>query len=122
VVPFLRSIDLLAMPSHKEGFSNALLEALACGVPVVVTDVGGNAEAVRDGVEGFVVPAGDQHSFQEAVLRMIKTPELRVTMARQARTRANHFSLEAMVKKTEKLYSDLTCRKLVNGPDLVYNN
>ena len=59
VEDFMAAADVFVLPSTKEGFSNALLEAMASGLPPVATDVGGNAEAVRNGVDGLIVPPRD---------------------------------------------------------------
>jgi glycosyltransferase involved in cell wall biosynthesis len=63
----LQSADLFVFPSHSEGLPQAVLEAMNCGLPVVATDVGGTAEAVKDGVTGLLVPARDRERLAKAV-------------------------------------------------------
>ena len=63
MLQLLRSADYLVLSSHAEGISNAALEAMALGLPVVTTKAGGMAEAVSDGVEGYVVPVRDNRPW-----------------------------------------------------------
>jgi glycosyltransferase involved in cell wall biosynthesis len=107
----LRACDVAALASEKEGFSNVVLESLAAGLPVVATDVGGNAEAIEEGESGYLVPRGDMRAFAERLARLIADPALRGRMAQRARQRARAFSLEEMIRKTELLYLEaLQCR------------
>lgn len=101
---FYRKLDVFAMPSLKEGFSNALLEAMACGVPVVVTAVGGNPEAVRDGKDGILVRPSDFNDFLLGLKKILFDDDLRKMMAREALAHAQEFSLERMIRQTEDLY------------------
>ena len=71
VLPFLRASDVFVLSSVIEGMANALLEALACGTPAVVTDAGGNGEVVQDGKTGFVVPRNDPQRLAEETLRLL---------------------------------------------------
>lgn len=103
----LQASDIYALPSLKEGFSNALLEAMAAGLPVVATDVGGNAEAVEHGRSGWIVPARDDGQFLSAVADLVDHPQERARMAAEAKNRARVFSLENMVRNVEALYTDL---------------
>ena len=74
VPDFLRAADLFVHPSHQEGFSNAILEAMAAGLPVVACDVGGNPEAVVDGVTGRLVPPGDPTTLAKAMAEILADP------------------------------------------------
>jgi glycosyltransferase involved in cell wall biosynthesis len=69
VARVLQAADLFALVSLWEGLSNALLEAMACGLPVLVSDVSGMADVVRDGVSGRIVPADDERAAREAFER-----------------------------------------------------
>jgi glycosyltransferase involved in cell wall biosynthesis len=105
----------LLTPSGNEGFSNAILEAMAACLPMIVTDVGGNAEAVIDGETGFVVPVGDAEALSGAILRMARVPELRARFgaAGLRRVEAN-FALERTVEAHLDVYRELLGkRKLV---------
>lgn len=83
----LRSADLFLLPSLSEGISNAALEAMACGLPIVTTDCGGMREAVDDGVEGFVVPARDPEAMASALAALAADTPRRRAMGRAARNR-----------------------------------
>jgi len=97
--------DLMVLPSFKEGFSNAVLEAMACGLPPVVTDVGGNAEALADGREGIVVAdPNDTAALATALARLLGDDALRATMSRASVERVQAFSLDAMATNTAALY------------------
>lgn len=108
----LSAVDLLVLPSLWEGLPNALLEAMAAGLPVVATAVGGTPEVVVDGVTGFLVPPRDPQALADAILRLLRDPELRQRMGEAGRARvAAHFSIEQMVHKTEALYEQLLAEK-----------
>lgn len=88
VPDLLRLADIGLNVSHEEGFSNAVIEGLAAGLPMLVTDVGGNAEAVPDGVAGLVVPSKSPEALARALVRLASEPALRTTMGETARARA----------------------------------
>jgi glycosyltransferase involved in cell wall biosynthesis len=81
----LPAFDLFALCSHSEGFSNAILEAMGMGLPVVATRVGGNIEMVEDGVSGYLVPPGDDHALGERLLALARDPALRRRMGEAGR-------------------------------------
>jgi glycosyltransferase involved in cell wall biosynthesis len=81
---WLAAADLFCLATRSEGWCNAIMEALACGLPVVTTRVGGNAELVRDGLDGLLVPFWDEQVFQGAVLRALATGWDREAIARHA--------------------------------------
>ncbi len=83
----LRRSDVFLLTSLSEGISNAALEAMACGLPVVTTDCGGMREAVEDGVSGRVVPIRDTEAVADALGRLASSPESRQAMGRAARAR-----------------------------------
>lgn len=101
-------LDVVALPSHSEGMSNALLEAMALARPIVATNVGGNPELVEEGKSGRLVPAADPGALAEAVLDLVADPEEARRMGREARRRvAEEFSLEGMAERHEALYRSL---------------
>jgi len=104
--------DLGILASHEEGFSNAVIEMMAAGLASVVTDVGGNGEAVRDGVSGFVVPPKSPGELGRAIARLACEPSLRNRMGHAARLRVKeHFGLEACVRSYVQLYEALLVGK-----------
>lgn len=100
--------DIGVLSSHQEGFSNSVLEGMAAGVAMVVTDVGGNAEAVMDGVSGLVVPARDPAALGQALLTLANDERARQLMAKAGRQRvADNFSLTTCVNRYAGLYQAL---------------
>jgi glycosyltransferase involved in cell wall biosynthesis len=100
--------DIGVLCSHEEGFSNSLLEGMAAGVAMIATDVGGNAEAVIDGVTGLVVPPRNPSALSQAILRLASDAGLRKRMGAAGRRRvAERFSLEACVARYARLYQAL---------------
>ena len=85
VAELLRGFDLFAMPSLTEGYSIALLEACAAGLPIVATDVGGNAEIVRDGINGVLVPARSEDALADALIGVLSHPLRMAEMGKASR-------------------------------------
>jgi glycosyltransferase involved in cell wall biosynthesis len=101
----LGAMDIFAFPSLSEGLPRAVMEAMAAGLPCLVMDVGGNAEAVRDGQTGFVVPLGDGPSFQAALTLLIKDLDLRKKMGAAGKKRAfTLFNPKRLAAKYTELY------------------
>ncbi len=106
--PCLAAADIGVLASHEEGFSNAVLEGMAAGLPMVVTDVGGNAEAVINGVCGLVVPPRDPEALAAALCMLADSCSMRVRLGQAARERAAAcFTVDACVAKYEQLYRDI---------------
>lgn len=103
-VGFLERLDLFVLPSRSEGMSNALLEAMAAGLPIVATDVGSNGEVLGGGDAGLIVsPSAD--AIAAGIRRLIGDPELAGRLARAARRRAKqHYALAGMAQRYETLY------------------
>jgi glycosyltransferase involved in cell wall biosynthesis len=109
VPEILKISDIGILSSHEEGFSNAILEGMAAGLPMVVTDVGGNSEAVINDQTGFVVPARNPEALAAALLKLANDKTLRLQMGALARKRIeSEFSLGHCARQYEKLYSGLT--------------
>jgi len=104
----MRALDLLVVTSTREGCCNAILEAMATGVPVVATDVGGNPDLIVDGESGRLFPHGDAEAGAAAVLALARDPDLMAAMGKACLARARRdFPMETMVRATSRLYEDL---------------
>ncbi|MBV9921861.1 MAG: glycosyltransferase, partial [Pseudonocardia sp.] len=107
----LRAADVFVLPSEAEGLSNALLEAGATGLGLLVTDVGGAREVVDDGESGVVVPAGDLGALSDALKRLVGDGELRQRLGRGARQRTiEQFSAAVVATRLADHYRRLAGR------------
>jgi L-malate glycosyltransferase len=108
VIPFLKMADVFFLPSRSEGFSNALIEAMACGLPCVATDVGGNAEAIDDGHSGFLAPSEDPSTCAAHLLRLLREPALAKIMgAAGRRIVEQRFTTQGMIDQLVAHYENL---------------
>jgi len=116
VLPCLWSMDVGCLtPASNEGFSNAVIEQMAAGLPMIVTNVGGNGEAVADGENGFVVPPLDAEALSRALIEVHRDPARASAMGRASRQRAvERFSLERMCAEHARLYLSL-CRPALDA-------
>jgi len=104
----LKMFDIFVLPSLNEGISNTILEAMATGLPVIATDVGGNPELVDNGETGFLVPAGDAEAMARAINRYVADPELTSQHGRNGRQKiVRHYSLDVMVDRYLAVYDDV---------------
>lgn len=104
----LSDISISVLPSLSEGLSNVLLEAMAAGVPVIATMVGGNPEIVEDGVTGLLVPARDSGALARALCLLLENPEMACRFGQAGRQRiSTEFHLDHMVRRTEQHYMEL---------------
>jgi glycosyltransferase involved in cell wall biosynthesis len=102
------ALDVYVCTSQTEGLSNVLLEAGACGLPIIATKVGGNPEIVTDGYNGFLVPPAEPEVIAAKALQLSLNSELRGIMGNRGRQRvASQFSITAMVRAHERLYGSL---------------
>jgi sugar transferase (PEP-CTERM/EpsH1 system associated) len=101
----LGSFDVFVLPSLAEGISNTILEAMATGLPVVATDVGGNAELVVHGTSGLLVPAADPQAMCAALEIYVRRPNDRIAHGQAGRNRAIElFSMDAMIDRYLRVY------------------
>ncbi len=111
ITAILASVDVSVLPSASESLSNAILESMAAGVPVVATRVGGNPELVTDD-RGLLVPPGDADALASAIECLLQNRAMRAEFGRNGRNFAqSNFTLAAMRKRHEELYQDLLDKK-----------
>jgi glycosyltransferase involved in cell wall biosynthesis len=104
----LAAADVFVLPSRSEGFSNAIVEAMAASLPVVATDVGGNAEAVKEGVTGFIVPPENPDAIASAITQLLSNPNRAFEMGLAGKAlAAKEFTLDAMMSRTTQVYRNL---------------
>lgn len=104
VAKYLSAADLFALPSRYEGFGIAVVEAMAAGLPVVASDVGGVPDVVRDQVNGRLVPPGDVERFAEAIIELATDSERRDDMGKTNMKAAGEYSTERMLERYYALY------------------
>ena len=104
---FLRDSDLFVLPSRNEAMPISILEALATGLPCVVTQVGENGDLVEYGRQGFVIPANSPSALAEALLRLLENPQLIQQLSQQALAKSAQYSLQRMIERTEGVYGEL---------------
>lgn len=113
----LASFDVFVLPSHREGFPRAAMEASAMGLPVVATDVRGCRQVVQHDETGFVVPVKDSHELAKALGRLLDDPDLRRSLGQAAMCRAHvEFDQERVIARTLAVYRALLRRKGIPGP------
>lgn len=107
----LRAADLFVFPSHREGMSLALLEAMAAGLPIVATDIPGNRELLEDGQTAVLVPVENPPALAEAIIRLIENSDLASRLGRKAREVVmGQYSLEETVRRHLTLFDEITTR------------
>jgi glycosyltransferase involved in cell wall biosynthesis len=99
IARWMAAADLFCLATRSEGWCNAITEALACGVPVVTTAVGGNPEVVAAGEDGVLVPFWDAPAFATAVLQALETPWDRPAISARARARGWERTADAVVEE-----------------------
>ena len=107
-VDYIREFDIGVITSESEGFCNAIIEYMACGLPVVVTDTGGNKEIVDQGINGFLVPVADPKAMAEKIGVLQADSELRIRMGRANMHKVEtRYSMARMIGEHEKFYTEL---------------
>lgn len=105
---YYQQAAVLVLPSYHEGLPTVLLEAMACGIPSVATNVAGNSEVVVHGETGFLTPPKNPEKLAEAILRLLGDEKRRKTMGANARKRAEeHYDWGIITNKIEKIYTSL---------------
>ncbi len=107
---FYPALDLFIMPSRSEGLGSAALHAMAYGLPVIASNVGGLPEIVAEGENGWLVTPGSPHALAEAIVAAAANPERLRQFGEKGRERARGFSTDIMTGRTEAFYQDLLAR------------
>lgn len=105
VINYLNKADIFVLPSFAEGMSNALLEAIANGLPVIVTDVGGSKELVKN--NGVIIKPGNEEQLRNAIEKLLSDEKLRKQMAKESLEVAKKFTWQNIAKEYENLYRGL---------------
>ena len=112
IFPLLKMSDVFFLPSRSEGFSNALIEAMACGLPCVASRVGGNSEAVEDGRSGYVVECEDADASADGILKLLRNPVEAARMGRVGREIVERkFTAHVMIQRLTQFYDRLLAEK-----------
>ncbi|MFZ6691570.1 TIGR03088 family PEP-CTERM/XrtA system glycosyltransferase [Undibacterium sp. SXout20W] len=113
VAQIMSTFSVFTLPSFAEGTPIALLEAMATGLPIVASEVGGIPEVIKDQVQGSLVPVNDPQALADAFLRYLQQPELASFHAAEARKRIEEkYSLTSMISQYQHLYDELCHEKL----------
>jgi glycosyltransferase involved in cell wall biosynthesis len=108
--PFWRRCEVFFLPSKFEALGTVLLDAMARGIPIVASRVGGIPEVVRDGIEGKLVSPGDSKGFARAIEEILDDSVLAGSLGAAGRERARAFEIGTVVDRLEALYSNLSAR------------
>jgi glycosyltransferase involved in cell wall biosynthesis len=108
---YYRASDIFVLPSHGEGMSNALLEAMACGLAVVATRVGAAPEMIRDGIDGLLVEPGDRLGLGMALSRVVQDPGLRKRLGHATASKVrDQYAIQSVVAAIESTYLEIAGR------------
>jgi glycosyltransferase involved in cell wall biosynthesis len=111
----VKCLDIAVSPTLEEAFSRVILESMAAGKPVIATDVGGNPEAVQDGITGYLVPPRDPSALCARINELVNNKEKREKMGLAGRKRVEQcFTIEQHVRSVELLYEDMLS-KIITG-------
>ena len=114
---YYSAAEAVVVPSHYESFGMVALEAMACGTPVVASQVGGLAYLVQDGVTGFTVPVDEPKELAERLFRLLKDPELHERMSRQAVVAAQGYSWKNIATRLTGIYQEILAGGQGNSGD-----
>jgi D-inositol-3-phosphate glycosyltransferase len=104
---YYSAAEVVVMPSHYESFGMVALEAMACGTPVIASQVGGLAYLVQDGVTGYHVPDGDDEILCEKLTALLGDPSLRRRLGRNAAEYAQNYAWEKIANQIVGVYTDV---------------
>jgi glycosyltransferase involved in cell wall biosynthesis len=105
---FLSALDIFVQPSRSEGFPLSLIEAMASGVPVISTDVGGTRKLLNDGEFGILVQEGDVENLAKDIIDLAESREKRAVFSKLSIARAKDFSIDVIGKSYRKIYEQIS--------------
>jgi len=115
ILPLLREATVVVLPSYREGMPKILLEAAACGCPIITTDSPGCREVVEHGVNGLLVPPRDGQALADAIAILLDSPELCAEMGQASRKKAEReFSIDKVIERTIQMYARLMGREFAS--------
>jgi len=117
---YYSAVEAVVVPSHYESFGMVALEAMACGTPVVASQVGGLAFLVQDGVTGFTVPVDDPQALAERLISILSDRELRQRLGEQAASFACEYGWEKIASRVIRVYEDLIRAKAAHSGQTTY--
>lgn len=116
----LGSVDVMVLPSYREGLPRTLVEAAACGLPLITTDVPGCREVVSDGVDGLLVPMGDSEALAHAIRRLQDDPGFACRLGDAARLKAREqFDERIVIRRTMDVYAELCDRPTASSESFI---
>ena len=101
---YYKSADVFVLPSLSESFGNVILEAMACGVPVVASKVGGIPDIVKHGKNGLLVPPKDPEALADAIIYLLENEDIREKMGKKGQEMVKDYSWEKVAEETEEVY------------------
>ena len=104
---YYRAADVFVLPSYSESFGIVNLEAMACGVPIVASKIGGIPDVVKDGENGLLVPPKDERALADAIIYLLENDDIREKMGKNGRKKAEGYSWEKIAEETEEVYLSL---------------
>ena len=114
LVYYYSAAEMVVMPSHYESFGMVAIEAMACGTPVIASDVGGLSFSIEDGFNGYLVPGRDPEALANKIILLLKYPTLRDQLSEQAQTWVKRYSWVNIADEIEDVF-ERTLRNYGNG-------
>lgn len=108
LIKYYQRAKIFVLPTYYEGFPTTVLEAMACALPVIATNVSGIPEQIDEGVNGFMITPGDIQSFYKRIVELLESPEKRLTMGQNARKKVfEKFTWNRVAKKIADMYEQM---------------
>lgn len=101
----LNAIDIFGLTSLREGLPRAIMEAMAAGKPIVATNVRGNRDLVRDGVNGYLIPVNDIEATAKVIVKLVENKNLRLRMGEEGRKIIQDYAIEKVLNEMDEIYS-----------------